>query len=177
MKNKTSLKNKTSKVVGGKKLRSKTNRRKSKSRFSKKTLKRGGKPVFPWDKWGRSKGADPDEKEVDPEYKKLQAQITDAEADAEALVARIKKMHPLNSEGRRLDSKGNIIDSDDPAILADDMKKYDQKNTQPSLDKLIRQSTAKISDVEHILRKTRALDEQDRTPRASNRTSRKSNTK
>ena len=42
VKNKTRMKNKTHKGVGGKKLRSKTNRRKYKSRFSKKTLKRGG---------------------------------------------------------------------------------------------------------------------------------------
>jgi len=41
VKNKTRMKNKTHKGVGGKKLRSKTNRRKYKSRFSKKTLKGG----------------------------------------------------------------------------------------------------------------------------------------
>lgn len=156
MKNKTSLKNKTSKVVGGKKLRSKTNRRKSKSRFSKKTLKRGGKPNLPWYKWGMSKGADPKKKEVDPEYEELLAQQAAQIKAAEALVAKIKKMHPLNSEGRRLDSKGNIIDSD-------------LEFTKMEAEMESKQDEARISEVGHIIRKARARDEQGRTPRKSNK--------
>lgn len=138
------MKNKTSKVVGGKKLRSKTNRRKSKSRFSKKTLKRGGKPRLPWDNWWRSKKPDPDKKEVDLEYEELLAQQAAQIKAAEALVAKIKETHgTFNSEGRRLDSKGNIIDSDEV--------------------------TARISNVGQILSKARARDEQGRTPRKSNK--------
>jgi len=89
VKNKTRMKNKTHKGVGGKKLRSKTNRRKYKSRFSKKTLKGGVR----WFKLKRNGGKKkPDKAVPDKAEQEMKDELYKKLSEVDELIKKLKKL-------------------------------------------------------------------------------------